>query len=177
MSFIPFRLSPITDRPDRRDTMSMLALALLTPDRPHNLGAALRLGACLAVPVHVVEPAGFPLDDRRIREAALDYGGGVELIRHVDTGAFLARVAEERHRLVLLTTRGSTAFQDLRYEPGDIVTVGSEGAGAPEEIHAAAALRVRIPMAAGRRSLNLVTAATLVLGEAMRQTGAFAKLA
>jgi len=156
--------------------MSPIDLALLTPDRPHNLGGALRLGACLDVPVHLIEPAGFPLDDRRIREAALDYGPVATLVRHLDLGAFLAWAERERRRLVLLTTRAALPYPAATYRPGDVLVVGSESAGAPAAMHAAAALAVRIPMAPGRRSLNLVTAATLVVGEALRQTGGLARL-
>ena len=151
-------------------------LALITPDRPHNLGSALRLGACLGVPVHVVEPCGFPLDDRRIREAALDYGGAVSLVRHLDTARFLSWIAEEGRRLVLLTTRASSPFHAVRFADGDVLAVGSESDGAPPDIHDGADLRVRVPMVAGIRSLNLVTAATIVLTEALRQTGGFASL-
>jgi tRNA (cytidine/uridine-2'-O-)-methyltransferase len=150
------------------------ALALFRPDRPHNLGAALRLGACLAVPVHVVEPCGFPLSDRRIREAGLDYLERVSWRRHADYASFDAMRKARGSRLILLTTRAELGHCNADYRPGDTLLVGQEGSGAPDWLHAAADLRVRVPMRAGIRSLNLVIAAAIVLGEALRQTGGFA---
>ena len=150
-----------------------LRLALLEPDRPHNLGAALRLGACLGVAVDVVEPCGFPLDDRRIREAGLDYVGRAAWRRHPGLDEFLASLAGRRgqRRLVLLSTRAELPYHRAAYRAGDVLMVGREGAGAPEALHRRADLRVRVPMRPGLRSLNVALAAAVVLGEALRQTG------
>lgn len=150
-----------------------LGLALLEPDRPHNLGAALRLGACLGVAVDVVEPCGFPLDDRRIREAGLDYVGRAAWRRHPGLDEFLASLAGPRgqRRLVLLSTRAELPYHRAAYRAGDVLMVGREGAGAPEALHRRADLRVRVPMRPGLRSLNVALAAAVVLGEALRQTG------
>lgn len=149
------------------------ALALFEPDRAHNFGSALRLCACLDLDLHIIEPTGFPLDDRRIRQAALDYGAVARWHRHADFAAFDAVRRAHGQRLVLLTKHGSVALQSARFAAGDIVLAGNESRGVPAELHRQAALRLRIPMLAGLRSLNLVTAATLALGEAMRQTSAF----
>lgn len=150
-----------------------LGLALLEPDRPHNLGAALRLGACLGVAVDVVEPCGFPLDDRRIREAGLDYVGRAAWRRHPCLDEFLASLAGPggQRRLVLLSTRAELPYHRVAYRAGDVLMVGREGAGAPEALHRRADLRVRVPMRPGLRSLNVALAAAVVLGEALRQTG------
>lgn len=150
-----------------------LRLALFEPDRPHNLGTALRLGACLGVAVDVVEPCGFPLDDRRIREAALDYGGLAEWRRHATLDDFLASraAAGGQRRLVLLSTRASLPYHRAAYRGDDILMLGRESAGVPDSVHELADLRVRIPLRPGLRSLNVVTAAAIVLGEALRQTG------
>jgi tRNA (cytidine/uridine-2'-O-)-methyltransferase len=151
-----------------------MRLALFQPDIPQNLGAAIRLAACLGVPLDVVEPCGFPLSDAAIRRAAMDYGEIADVRRH---GGWTAFEAERRNtgRLILFTTRGATPLHDFAFQPSDLLLFGRESAGAPEEVHAAADARVVIPLAPGARSLNLVTAATLALGEALRQTNGFPK--
>lgn len=153
-----------------------LILALWQPDRPHNFGAALRLCACLGIDLDLIEPAGFPLDDRRIRTAALDYGPFARWTRHADAAAFFRTRRGEGRRLVLLSTTGSVPYHEAAFRPDDVLLAGSESGGVPPSVHAAADLRVRVPMAAGRRSLNVIAAATLVLGEAMRQTGGLDEL-
>ncbi len=149
------------------------ALAFLEPDRPHNLGAALRLAACLGVELHVIEPTAFPLRDRRIQEAALDYGGVAPWFRHADLAAFEAMRRAAGRRLVLLTTRAALPHHEAVFHADDVLLLGNESRGAPEALHRTADLCVRVPMAAGRRSLNVVTAAAIALAEAMRQTSAF----
>jgi tRNA (cytidine/uridine-2'-O-)-methyltransferase len=152
-----------------------LRLALLEPERPHNLGMALRLAVCLGVGLDVIEPCAFPLDDSRIRQGALDYGAHLTRTRHASLEAFRASVAPGR-RLILLSTRSSHPYHHFAYRTDDILMLGNEGAGAPEGVHALAAARVRVPLAPRLRSLNLVTAAAIVLGEAMRQTGGYEQL-
>jgi len=147
-----------------------MRLALFQPDIPQNLGAALRLGACLGVPVDVIEPCGFPLSDRAIRRAAMDYAETAEVVRHASWGNFLDR---HEGRILLFTTRGATTFQAFRYQPSDILLFGRESAGAPAEVHAAADARLMIPLAPHARSLNVITAAAMALGEALRQTNGF----
>ena len=151
----------------------LMILALYQPDIPQNTGALLRLGACLDVPVHIIEPAGFDVSDRTLRRSGLDYIQHAQIVRHISFEAF-DKWRTDTHRLVLLTTAASIAHTDLTYEPGDILMLGRESAGVPEQVHDVADERVRIPMAEGRRSLNIVTAAAIVLGEGLRQTGGFA---
>lgn len=157
-----------------RSILPGLRLALYQPDRPHNFGAALRLCACLGVQLELIEPCGFPLDDRRIRAAALDYGGQARWVRHLDFAAFdRARLAQQR-RLVLLSTQGERCHHRTTFRANDVLMLGRESCGVPEPIFALADLRVRIPMRPGLRSLNVAMAAAVVLGEALRQTGGFA---
>lgn len=151
----------------------MPSLALYQPDIPQNTGSMLRLAACLGLKAHVIEPAGFDLSDRNLKRAGMDYLGHVTLIRHLTWEDFEAWRRENRRRLVLLTTKGALPYADLTYEADDILMVGRESAGVPDAVHAAADRRVLIPMAAGLRSLNVATAAAMVLGEALRQTGGF----
>ena len=138
-----------------------------------NAGAALRLAACLAVPLLVIEPCGFVWDDRRLRRVGLDYQARAALIRFPGWQAFDAWRRSAGQRVVLLTTQGSEAYHEVGYRPGDVLLAGRESPGVPNAVHAAADLRVRIPLAPGRRALNVVTALAMVLGEALRQTDGF----
>src|SRR5688500_18419002 len=145
-----------------------MRLALFQPDIPQNLGAAIRLAACLGVPLDVIEPCGFPLSDAAIRRAAMDYAGLAQVKRHASWGDFRADSAASG-RLVLFTTRAATPFHDFAFAAEDVLLFGRESAGAPDHVHDAADARLVIPLAPGARSLNVVTAATLALGEALRQ--------
>ena len=146
-------------------------LVLFEPDIPQNAGTIFRLAACLGVAVDLIEPCGFVLDDKRLRRAGLDYLEGVALRRHSSWAAY--RDAAEPGRLVLLTTRGDRAHTDFAYAPDDRLLLGRESVGVPDAVHGAVDARVRIPMRAGMRSLNVALAAAMVLGEALRQTGGF----
>jgi tRNA (cytidine/uridine-2'-O-)-methyltransferase len=143
-------------------------LALLEPDQPGNFGAALRLTACLGIRLEVVEPCGFPLDERRIRRVGMDYVAHADWRRHADVDAFTRTMASERRRLILLSARAQTAYHRFAFGAGDVLAVGSESRGAPAAI-VAQATAVRIPMRASLRSLNVVTAAAIGLAEALRQ--------
>jgi tRNA (cytidine/uridine-2'-O-)-methyltransferase len=150
----------------------MVSVALYQPDIPQNAGAVLRLAACLDVPVAIIGPCGFLLDDRRLRRVGMDYLRCVALSRHASWPAFLA-ARPPNGRLVLLTTAANRAYTDFRFAAGDCLLFGRESAGVPDAVHAAADARLAVPMAPGLRSLNVATAAALVLGEALRQTGGF----
>ena len=152
-----------------------MRLALFQPDIPQNLGAALRLGACMDVPVDVIEPCGFPLDDRAVRRAAMDYGALADLTRHAGWREFLTTVRhrETGARLLLFTTRGAEPFHGFEFRPSDILLFGRESAGVPDEVHDAADARLLIPLAPGARSLNVTVSAAMALGEALRQTNKF----
>ncbi len=152
-----------------------MRLALYQPDIPQNTGAALRLGACFRVPVDIIEPCGFPLDDKRLRRSAMDYGGSCEVQRHTSWEAFVqtSRTAVPGRRIVLLSTAASVPYTDFDFHADDILLLGRESAGVPADVHSAADARVRIPIAAEMRSLNVVMAAGIVLSEALRQLGIF----
>jgi tRNA (cytidine/uridine-2'-O-)-methyltransferase len=148
-----------------------MQLALFQPDIAANAAAAIRLAACLAVPLHIVEPCGFAWDPVRLRRVALDYLAHAEVIRHPSFAAFETRRRQAGARLVLLTTEADLRLDDARLRRGDILMGGPESAGVPAALHAAADLRLRIPIAAGCRSLNLVSALAVALAEGLRQTG------
>jgi tRNA (cytidine/uridine-2'-O-)-methyltransferase len=151
-----------------------MRLALFQPDIPQNVGAAIRMTGCLGVALEIIEPCAFPLNDRALRRAALDYGSLAVTTRHNSWADFLAAPARAEGRLVLLTTRAAVPLGEISFKAGDTLIMGAESAGAPDFVHAAAAHRVRIPLVSGARSLNMVTAAAIALGEALRQTGGFA---
>jgi len=150
-------------------------LALYQPDIPQNLGAALRLSACLGVALDVIEPCGFPLTDASLKRAALDYGDKAKVARHASLAAFRAAPERSDGRLVLVETDGAVSFQDFSFSTGDTLLLGRESAGSPGELYEAAQGSVRVPMRRGLRSLNVVVAGAIVLTEAMRQTGAWEK--
>ncbi len=153
-----------------------MRLALYQPDIPQNLGAAIRLAACLGVALDVIEPCGFPLTAAAMKRAALDYGDKARVSRHSSLAAFRAAPEREGGRLVLIETDGATRFQDFSFSTGDTLILGRESAGSPGELYAAAQASVRVPMRPGLRSLNVVVAGAMVLTEAMRQTGDWEKL-
>jgi tRNA (cytidine/uridine-2'-O-)-methyltransferase len=152
-----------------------MRLALFEPDIPPNAGTLLRLGACLAVPVEIIEPCGFPFSDKSFRRAGLDYLAHAEIRCHRSWQTFLA--ARGPGRLVLLTTKAAHAYTAFSFAPDDTLLLGRETSGVPDHVHAAADARVRIPMAPGLRALNVALAGAIVLGEALRQTGLFPGMA
>ena len=149
-----------------------MRLALFQPDIPQNAGALLRLGACLGVPVDIIEPCGFVLSDRRLRRAGMDYLASAEMTRHETWSAFVA-ARTPAARIVLLTTTGTVPYHRFTFGGDDIILVGRESAGVPPEIHDASDARLTIPMRPGLRSLNVALAASMVLGEGLRQTSRF----
>lgn len=149
-----------------------MRLALYEPDIPPNLGAMIRLGACLGVSLDVIEPCGFPWDDRDLKRAAMDYGALGEVRRHASWESFSTEKPGAA-RVVLLTTKAALPFTDFAFRPSDILLVGRESAGVPDAVHEAADARVTIPMRPPARSLNVAMAAAMVLSEALRQTNSF----
>ena len=129
--------------------------------------------ACLAVPLDVIEPCAFPLSDKSLRRAALDYGGKSQLRLHAGWTDFLADPARRQGRLILFTTRAAAPYHRFAFQPGDTLLMGRESAGAPDEVHEAAEARLYVPLAPGMRSLNVIVAASIGLSEALRQTGGF----
>lgn len=142
-------------------------LALFEPDIPQNVGTMLRLGAAMDVPVHIIEPCGFPFGtDKGLKRAAMDYMDHVDLTRHPSWDIFAKKPPG---RLILLTTKAAAPYWDFKFQPGDTLLLGRESAGVPQAVHDRADARLTIPMQGGLRSINVATAAAMVLGEAMRQ--------
>lgn len=153
-----------------------IRIALYEPDIPQNAGTIMRLAACLGVAVDLIEPAGFVLSDRRMRRAGMDYLDRLELVRHISWDEF-RRARTPSGRLVLLSTHATAVYTDIDYRNDDTLLLGRESAGVTDAVRDSCDMAVRVPIAAGMRSLNVATAAAMVLGEAMRQTGGFVSAA
>jgi tRNA (cytidine/uridine-2'-O-)-methyltransferase len=151
-----------------------MRLALYEPDIPQNAGTLIRLAACLDVGVDIIEPCGFVFSSAAFRRAGMDYLDAARVTRHASWDAY---VAGHRHsaagRVVLLTTRSPHSYIDFAFAPGDSILLGRESAGVPDDVHAAADVRLRIPLKPGLRSLNVAMAGAMVMGEALRQTRGF----
>ena len=145
-----------------------MRIALYQPDIAGNVGAILRTAACLGLGVDLIEPMGFTWSDKALARSGMDYVGQVDVVRHMDWDAFLAQVTG---RIVLLTTKGAVRLDAATFAADDVLLMGSEGAGVPDEVHAVADMRVLIPMRAGMRSMNISVATGIVAAEALRQTG------
>jgi tRNA (cytidine/uridine-2'-O-)-methyltransferase len=146
-----------------------MRLALFEPEIAGNVGAVLRLGACMGAAVDLIEPMGFAWEDKRVRRTAMDYIDHVAVTRHASFDAFRATLGPSR--LVLLTTKARHSVYDFAFRPDDVLLFGKESAGVPPQVAGQADEALRLPMRAPVRSLNLATSAALVLGEALRQTG------
>jgi tRNA (cytidine/uridine-2'-O-)-methyltransferase len=147
-----------------------MRLALFEPDIPQNAASLIRLGACLGVPIDIIEPCGFLMSEARFRRAGMDYLEKADLTRHASWAAFRTTLTG---RLVLLTAKASDPYTGFAFAAEDTLLLGRESAGAPAEVHDAADARLRIPLRPGLRSINVAQAGAMVLGEALRQTRGF----
>ena len=152
----------------------MIEIALYQPDIAPNAATIARMCACFGLKLTIIEPAGFVATDSAWRRAGMDYLDKLELVHAPSWDAFKA--ANEHRRLVLLSTKAALPHTKFRFEAEDILLFGRESAGVPQSVHDAATHRVVILMKPGLRSLNVAMAASMVTGEALRQTGQFATL-
>lgn len=153
-----------------------MRLALFQPDIPQNTGTLLRLGACLDLALDIIEPCGFIFNEKAMRRAGMDYLEQVSYRRHNSWQEFLAfrqMHPDEYGRIVLMTTHASYPYTDFHFEKNDIILMGRESAGVPEEVHHTADARLLIPMNQNARSINMAVSAAMVIGEALRQTNLF----
>jgi len=146
-----------------------MRLALYQPDIPQNVGAAIRAAACFGAGLDIIAPCGFPLDSRKIGRVAMDYGTLAPPTIHDGWQPFCD--AQHPARLILLTTKASETIWDFSFRRDDILLMGRESAGAPDDVHEAVNARLRIPLAPQARSLNITVAAAVALAEARRQLG------
>jgi tRNA (cytidine/uridine-2'-O-)-methyltransferase len=145
-----------------------MRIALYQPEIPGNVGAILRLCACMGVNVDIIEPCGFPFSDKKLRRAGMDYIDHVVLSRHADWTAFREQA---RGRIILLSSKAQIRLTDFDFAPDDILLMGQESAGVPDDVRALCHAAVRIPLAPPLRSLNVAVAAGIGIGEALRQIG------
>ncbi|WP_421790693.1 tRNA (cytidine(34)-2'-O)-methyltransferase [Hyphobacterium sp.] len=144
-----------------------MRLIFFQPDIPQNLGASIRLAACFGAGLDVIEPCSFPLKDKALRRAALDYRPLTDYQRYSSYEKW--QQTRPPGRVILFTTKGATPLWNFAFQPGDQLMFGRESAGVPDEVHQNADERVVIPMAKGARSLNVSMSAGIALAEAMRQ--------
>jgi len=145
-----------------------MQLALYQPEIPQNTGTLLRLGACLGVAVNIIGPCGFAFSERQLKRAGMDYIDYGEIKYHTSWQTFLSSLTNER--LILLSPYGASAYTDFAFQPLDILLVGQESSGVPQEVWAQTHAQIAIPMRPPCRSLNVALAASIVLSEALRQT-------
>ncbi|SEQ57634.1 tRNA (cytidine(34)-2'-O)-methyltransferase [Sphingobium sp. YR768] len=150
-----------------------MRIALYQPEIAGNVGAILRLAACLSVPVDIIMPTGFAFSDARLKRAAMDYGESADVTRHANFAAFDALRQSQGRRLLLMSAHASQRLPDVQFRDDDILLMGSESAGVPDDVRDLADIRVRIPMAPGFRSLNIAVSTGIAVAEALRQTGKF----
>jgi tRNA (cytidine/uridine-2'-O-)-methyltransferase len=158
---------------NRAELLIMPDLVLFQPDIPGNTGTLLRLAACLDFKIHIIEPAGFRIDDTNLKRAGMDYLELATLVPHLDWQTFENWRGGENRRLMLVTTRATTSHIDINFRADDLILLGRESSGVPALVHDAADHSILIPMHKRARSINVALAGALVMGEALRQTNNF----
>ena len=149
----------------------MIEIALFQPDIAPNPATIIRMAACFGLKVTIIEPAGFAWTDSSFRRAGMDYLDRAIVRRSPSWQAFRREV--EGRRLVLISTKAQVPYSQFNFARGDVILMGQEGAGVPQEVHDAVDARILIPMKPGERSLNVSLACAMVTGEALRQTAGF----
>ncbi|MDX3909367.1 MAG: tRNA (cytidine(34)-2'-O)-methyltransferase [Sphingobium sp.] len=150
-----------------------MRVALYQPEIAGNVGAILRLSACFAVPVDIIMPCGFAFSDARLKRAAMDYGQAADVTRHASFADFAGVCRQAGRRIMLMSSHAATRLPQVRFEASDVLLMGSESAGVPDEVRDSVDARIRIPMAPGFRSLNIAVSTGIALSEALRQTGQY----
>lgn len=144
-----------------------MRLALYQPEIPQNAGTLIRLGACVGVPIDIIEPTGFVWNDKHLKRAGMDYVDLANVKRYENWETYKNLYTTQR--IVLIDTKAETLFWDFVFQPNDILMVGRESSGVPEDVFQSIPTRVRIPMLPHRRSLNMAIAGAIVLAESLRQ--------
>ena len=145
----------------------MINIALYKPDIPQNTAAIIRLGACLNLKIHIIEPCGFNLHDPRFKRVVMDYLGFSKIFRYQDYENFLSK--NKKKRIVLMTTKAKKLYHKFIFKKNDILLFGRESAGVPESLHKTLKYKVKIPMNKKTRSLNVAMSVAIISAEALRQ--------
>ena len=144
-----------------------MRLALFQPDIPQNTGTIIRLCACFNVPLDIIEPCGFVFSDSKLRRAGMDYHELAVINRHKSWDKFKEK--QEMNRIVLVTTKAAQLINTFKFSPNDTLLFGSESSGVPTFVHETISTKVRVPISAPARSLNIAVCASITLWEALRQ--------
>ena len=142
-------------------------IALYKPDIPQNTAAIIRLGACLNLKIHIIEPCGFNLHDPRFKRVVMDYLGFSKIFRYEDYNEFLSK--NKKRRIVLMTTKAKKNYHKFIFRKNDILLFGRESAGVPENLHKTIKNKVKVPMNKKTRSLNVAMSVAIISAEALRQ--------
>ena len=142
-------------------------IALYKPDIPQNTAAIIRLGACLNLKIHIIEPCGFNLHDTRFKRVVMDYLGFSKIKRYEDYNKFLSK--NKRKRIVLMTTRAKKHYHKFKFKKNDMLLFGRESAGVPDNLHKTIKDKVKVPMNKKTRSLNVAMSVAIISSEALRQ--------
>ena len=142
-------------------------IALYKPDIPQNTAAIIRLGACLNLKIHIIEPCGFNLHDSRFKRVVMDYMGMSRIFRYEDYDDFLKKNKDKR--IVLMTTKAKKHYHKFKFKKNDIMLFGRESAGVPESLHKTIKNRIKVPMNKKTRSLNVAMSVAIISAEALRQ--------
>ena len=142
-------------------------IVLYKPDIPQNTAAIIRLGACLKLNIHLIEPCGFNLNDSRFKRVVMDYMNLCKVVRHEDFKSFVKK--NKKSRIVLMTTKAKKLYHTFKFKKNDMLLFGRESAGVPEEIHKMLKNKIKIPMNKKTRSLNVAMSVAIVTAEALRQ--------
>ena len=142
-------------------------IVLYKPDIPQNTAAIIRLGACLNLNIHLIEPCGFNLNDNRFKRVVMDYVGLSKILRHNDFETFVKKY--KKSRIVLMTTKAKKLYHRFKFRKDDMLLFGRESAGVPDEIHRILKNKIKIPMNKKTRSLNVAMSVAIVAAEALRQ--------
>ena len=142
-------------------------IALYKPDIPQNTAAIIRLGACLNLKIHIIEPCGFDLHDARFKRVVMDYLGFSKIFRYEDYNNFVKK--NKKKRVVLMTTKAKKNYHKFVFKKNDILLFGRESAGVPESLHKTIKNKVKVPMNRKTRSLNVAMSVAIITSEALRQ--------
>ena len=146
-------------------------IALYKPDIPQNTAAIIRLGACLNLKIHIIEPCGFDLNDTRFKRVVMDYLGFSKIFRYKNYDSFVNK--NKKKRIVLMTTKAKKNYHKFIFKKNDILLFGRESAGVPKNLHETIKNKVKIPMNKKTRSLNVAMSVAIVSAEALRQNNLF----
>ena len=142
-------------------------IALYKPDIPQNTAAIIRLSSCLGLKVHIVEPCGFSLEDRRFKRVVMDYIGLSKIFRYADYNIFLKK--NSKSRIILMTTKARKSYLKFKFKSRDILLFGRESVGVPKLLHQNIKNKLKVPISKKTRSLNVAMAVAIVASEALRQ--------